>query len=108
MCGRDRIVTSTWTRPEVIMTELFEPGGAAQESEADPATRPAIANKQALHFMLGTQRMILEEIAFAAVAMLDRVRTETQLFGEFAAKLARSHSVRDWSAMGRECGQQQL
>jgi len=90
------------------MTELFEPEGAAPESEADPATRPAVTNKQALHFMLGAQRLILEETAFTAVAMLDRVRTETQLFGEFAAKLARSHSFRDWNAIGRECGQHQL
>ena len=88
--------------------EHSKPMGAAQVSVMDPATRWTAANKQALHFMLGAQRMILEEMAFTAVAMLDRVRTETHLFGEFASKLAGSHSVRDWSAMGNECGQHQL
>ena len=96
------------------MTELFEPEAAAPgaeaapEAEAAPAMRPAVANRQALHFMLGAQRMIFEEIVFTAVAMLDRARTETQLLGEFAAKLAQSHSVRDWNVMSRECGQHQL
>ena len=59
-------------------------------------------------FRLGAQRTMFEEMAFTAAAMLDRLRTETHLFGEFAAKLAKSHSVRDWNAMGRECSQHQL
>ena len=52
--------------------------------------------------------MILEEMVFAAYATLDRVRTETHLFGEFASKLGAAHSVQDWKAMGSECGQHQL
>ena len=88
--------------------ELSEPKGAAQEPAADTATRWDDANNKARHFMLGAQRIIFEEMAFAAHAMLDRVRTETHLFGEFASKLAGSHSVQDWNAMGRECGQHQL
>jgi hypothetical protein len=52
--------------------------------------------------------MILEEMAFAACATLDRVRTETHLFGEFASRLGTAHSVQDWKAMGSECGQHQL
>jgi hypothetical protein len=90
------------------MMELSEPRGAAHASAADPTARWDNANKQALHFILGAQRMILEEMAFTAVAMLDRTRTETQLFGEFASKLAESHSVRNWKALGKECGQHQL
>ena len=81
---------------------------AAQEPAADTALRGAHANKQALHLMLGAQGMIFEETAFAACAMLDRVRAETHLFGEFAAKLAESHSVQDWKAMSRDCSQHQL
>jgi hypothetical protein len=77
-------------------------------SAADSAKRWDDANKRALHFMFGAQRMILEEMAFAAYATLDRVRTETHLFGEFASKLGAAHSGQDWKAMGSECGQHQL
>ena len=66
------------------------------------------AYKKALHFMLGAQRMMLEEAVFAAFTTLDRVRAETQLFGEFASKLAAAHSVLDWKAMSGECGKHQL
>ena len=74
----------------------------------DHATQWTDANKNALHFMLGAQRMMLEEAAFAAYATLDRVRTETHLFSEFASKLGTAHSVQDWKAMSSECGQHQL
>ena|ERR1700736_4392457 len=89
------------------MTELSKPTDAAQ-ALIDPATRWTAANKRALHFMLGAQRMLLEEMAFAAYATLDRVRTETHPFGEFASKLVAAHSVRDWNEMGSECSQHQL
>jgi hypothetical protein len=85
---------------EAAMPEPSEP--------IDRATQWADANKNALHFVLGAQRMILEEMAFAACATLDRVRTETYLLGEFASKLGAAHSVQDWKAMGSECGQHQL
>jgi hypothetical protein len=93
---------------EVIMPELAETKAVEPEQRADRATQSADSNRQTLHFMIGAQRMMLEEMAFATDAMLDRMRTETHLFGEFAAKLAESHSVRDWNAMARECGKHQL
>ena len=74
----------------------------------DRATQWTDANKQAMHFMLGVQQMMLGEAVFAVYATLDRVRSETHLFGEFAAKLAEAHSVRDLNAMARECGTHQL
>jgi hypothetical protein len=86
------------------MTELSEATDATQAS-IDPVTA---ANKRVLHFMFGAQRMLLEEMAFAACATLDRVRTETHLFSEFASKLGAAHSVQDWKAMSSECGQHQL
>ncbi|MBN8990474.1 MAG: hypothetical protein J0H42_19680 [Rhizobiales bacterium] len=82
------------------MPELSEP--------VDRATQWADANRKALHFMLGAQRMMLEEAAFTACTMLDRARSESHLFGEFAAKFAEAHSVRDLNAMARECGKHQL
>jgi hypothetical protein len=90
------------------MPEFAESKAVEREHPADNAPRQADPNKQVLHFMLGAQRIMLEEMAFAADAMLDRVRIETHLFAEFAAKLAQSHSVHDLSAMGRECGKHQL
>ena len=90
------------------MPEPAELKAVEQEQPADRATQLADANKQARNFMFGAQRMMLEEMAFAADAMLDRVRTETHLWGEFSAKLAEAHSVRDWNAMARECGKHQL
>ena len=89
--------------PERAKTKAVE-----REQPADSATRQVDANKQTLHLMLGAQRMMLEEMAFAADAMLDRVRTETHLWGEFASKLASSHSVRNLNATARECGKHQL
>jgi hypothetical protein len=106
MWVRAGIVASECIKREVIMQELSEQ--AAQEPAAGAVTRPTDADRQALHFMLGAQRMIFEETVFAAYAMLDRIRTEIHLFGEFAAKRASAHSVQDWKAMGRECSQHQL
>jgi hypothetical protein len=93
---------------EVTMPELAETKAVEQEQPADSATRQVDANKQTLHLMLGAQQMMLEEMAFVACAMLDRVRTETHLWSEFASKLASSHSVRDLNAMARECSTHQL
>lgn len=90
------------------MMEHSETQGAAQESAVDTATPRTAANRKVLHFMFGAQRMLWEEMAFTAEAMLERVRTEAQLFSEFSAKLASSHSVRDWNAMASECGQHQI
>ena len=90
------------------MVELSEPMGAEPMPAADSAKRSGDAGNRALHLMFGAQRMILEEIVFASYATLDRVRTETHLFAEFASKLAAAHSVHDWTAMGRECGQHHL
>lgn len=85
---------------EIAVPDSFEP--------TDRATQLANANRQALHFLLGAQRVMLEEMAFTAYATLDRVRSETHLFGEFAARLAKAHSVHDLNAMTGECGKHQL
>jgi hypothetical protein len=93
---------------EVPMPEYSEQKTMEQEQRADSVAQSVDPKKQMLHFMLGAQRMMLEEAAFTAVAMLDRVRTETHLAGELAARLAEAHSVRDLNAMGKECGKHQL
>jgi hypothetical protein len=83
-------------------------GVTAEQSEGDSMARVGEANKQTLDFMLGTQRVFLEELAFQANEMLDRTRTETHLFAEFISKLAGSHSVKDLGTMCKECSKHQL
>jgi hypothetical protein len=76
---------------EATMPEFVETKALEREQPADGATRQVDANKPLLHFMFGAQRIMLEAMAFAADAMLDRVRPESHLWGEFAAKLASAH-----------------
>jgi hypothetical protein len=77
-------------------------------SATDAAARFANANKNALEFMFGAQKMLLEEIVFAGDEMFDRARTETHLLSEFVSKVAESHSVRDLRAMFEECSRHQI
>jgi hypothetical protein len=94
---------------EVIMTELAEQSAAiVEQSAVDASTRLTKVNKNALDFMCGAQKAILEEMVFAGNEMLDRTRTETHLFSEFVSKMAESHSVKDWKTMYEECGQHQI
>ena len=91
------------------MTALPDPATAIVEpSAADAATRITKAHKQALDFMFGAQKVIVEEMVFAGNEMLDRARTETHLLSEFVSKVAGSHSVKDLKTMWQECGQHQI
>ena len=65
-------------------------------------------NQSALEFTLGAQRIMLEELVFLGDEMLERTRTEMQLFTEFVTKMAGAHSVKDVRALCQECGQHQL
>src|SRR5258708_23284038 len=87
------------------MTALPEPATAiVEQSAADTATRITKAHMQALDFMFGAQKMILEEIVYAGNEMLDRARIETRLLSEFVSKVAGSHSVKDLKTMSQKCG----
>ena len=94
------------------MLELSEPATAVAEPSAFdpalPATRVTQANKRALDFMTGAQKLMLEEMVFASSEMLDRARTEMHLLSEFVSKMAGSHSVKDLKTMYEECGQHQI
>ena len=94
------------------MMELSEARAAiAEQSAADTAaatTRLTKANKHTLDFMMGAQKILLEEMVFASNEMLERARTETHLFSEFVSKMAGSHSVKDLKTMGKECAQHQI
>ena len=91
------------------MTELSEQNAAiVQQSMSDTTAQLTKANKNALHFLMGAQRAILEEMVFAGNEMLERTQTETHLLSEFISKMAGSHSVNDLKTKYRECGQHQI
>jgi hypothetical protein len=96
-------------KPEDTMLEFYEPGAAIIEnSVANVVARATKANKSALDFLFGAQKVMLEEIAFISNEMFDRTRTEMHLFSEIASKVAGAHSVQDMKAMCEECGQHQI
>jgi hypothetical protein len=91
------------------MGELSEQGAAiVEQATADAATQLTKANKRALDFMMGAQKVLLEEMVFAGNEMLERSRTEMHLFSEFISKMAGSHSVKDLKTMGEECARHQI
>jgi hypothetical protein len=94
---------------EVVMPELSELLNPVIEPlAADAAARLTKANKNALDFMMGAQKVMVEEMVFASNEMVERARTETHLLSEFISKMAGSHSVRDLKTMGQECAQHQI
>jgi hypothetical protein len=91
------------------MLEFYEPGAAIiGESVANTVARLTKTNRNALEFMFGAQKALLDELMFAGSEMFDRTRTEMHLLSEFASKLAGSHSVEGLKTMGMECAQHQI
>ena len=91
------------------MLEFYEPGAAIiEDSIANAVARAKKANKCSLDFTLDAQKVALEEMIFAGNEFLDRLRVETQLFGEFSSKMAGAHSVKNLETMYEECSQHQI
>lgn len=91
------------------MAKLLErtaPG--SPQSTVNGEAEASELNQSALEFTLGAQRMMLEELAFFGDEMLERTRTEMQLFTEFVTKMAGAHSLKDVRTTCQECGQHQL
>jgi hypothetical protein len=91
------------------MLEFYEPGAAiVEESVTNTVARLTKTNRNAVDFMFGAQKALLDEMVFAGNEMFDRTRTEMHLFSEFVSKMAGSHSVKDLKTMGVECAQHQI
>jgi hypothetical protein len=91
------------------MLEFYEPGAAIiEESVANTVARLTKTNRNALDFMFGAQKVLLDEMVFAGNEMFDRTRTEMHLLSEFASKVVGSHSVEGLKTMGMECAQHQI
>jgi hypothetical protein len=91
------------------MTELSEArAGTAEQAAAAATASLAEADRRAVHFLFGAQRLMLDELVFVSDEMLDRARTEAHLFTEFVAKMAEAHSVNNIRTMWEECGRHQI
>jgi hypothetical protein len=91
------------------MLEFYEPGAAIiEDSIAKTVERTRNTNKRVVDLMFGVQKAMLEELIFVGTEVLDRARSETQLFSEFSSKMAASHSVKDLRTMYEECGRHQI
>jgi hypothetical protein len=91
------------------MAQLSEraASGSCQPGENAEAEATKL-NQSALEFMLGAQKMMLEELVFFGDEVLERTRIEMQIFNEFVTKMAGAHSVRDVRTMYQQCGEHQL
>jgi hypothetical protein len=89
------------------MTELSH-AEVADRSATDVVGNAAPVDGRVMNVVFGAQRLMLDELVFVSNEMLDRTRTETHLFTEFASKLAQAHSVNNIRAMWEECGRHQV
>ena len=92
------------------MTEHSETVAATRGehvSFANPA-RGTSANERAAAFVVGTQKLVLEELIFAGTAFVERLQSEIHLCSEFVSKAAGAHSVKDIGTMYEECSKHQL
>jgi hypothetical protein len=90
------------------MTDISGQSAAIGEEIETASKRFTAANKTALDFVMGAQKLMLEEMVFTGNEVLDRARTETHLFTEFVSKLAGAHSVQNMKTLFEECGQHQI
>ena len=92
------------------MPEHSEKVAATAEEQAttEAQTRIANANERAASFLVGAQKLMLEEFVFASNALVERAQTEVHLLSELASKMAGAHSVKDVRTMYEECGKHQL
>ena len=75
---------------------------------SDISLRLAQSNKHIIDFLLGAQKLFLEEAVFASNEFMDRAQTETHLLTEFISKMAEAHSVSGIRTMLEECSKHQI
>src|SRR5690348_9130625 len=90
------------------MAELSDVNMLTEQAATDATGRIARTNMNALNFLFGAQRLLLEELVFAGNELFERTRTEMHLFTELVSKLAGVHSVKGIREMAQECGQHQI
>jgi hypothetical protein len=91
------------------MTAFPEHGDATPERPpvGGPGEASAVS-RRAFQLMCGAQKMLFDEMIFAASEMFERTVTETRLFTEFVSKVSGAHSVAGFRELGEECSQHQI
>jgi hypothetical protein len=91
------------------MTELSKVRAeTAEQGVVDATENLAKTSRRTMDFLFGAQRLVLDELLFAANELLDRAKTETHLFSEFASRMAEAHSVKNIRTLWEECGRHQI
>jgi len=83
-------------------------GAVAEQALAEAQQRLPTANERAAAFVVGAQKLVLEELIFAGTAFVERLQSEIHLCSEFVSKAAGAHSVKDIGTMYEECSKHQL
>jgi hypothetical protein len=107
---RNRIVAMKLSQ-EVIMTmpESSETNKiVVEQSAGEVAIRIDKAGKRAANFIIGAQKLMLEESMFVGKDMLERAQTETNLFSEFISETAGAHCIKDIRTMYKKCAKHQI
>ena len=81
---------------------------AVEQATAEAVQRVPTANERAAALVVGTQKLVLEELIFAGTAFVERVQTEVHLCSELVSKMAGAHSIKDIRSMYEECSKHQL
>jgi hypothetical protein len=90
------------------MAGLSEMRTMTEQATADATAQVAKANVDAVNFLFGAQRLLLDELVFASNELVQRLRTEMHLFTELVSKMAGAHSVKGVREMAEECCQHQI
>lgn len=90
------------------MPEHSEAVAVTAVEQAPAETPKQVANERAAAFVVGAQKMMLEELIFAGTSFVERAQTEMHLCSEFASKMAGAHSMKDIGTMYEECSKHQL
>ncbi|WP_249147776.1 hypothetical protein [Bradyrhizobium sp. AUGA SZCCT0177] len=81
---------------------------AVEKAPTETQTQVATANERAATFVVGAQKLMLEELIFAGTSFVERAQTEMHLCSEFVSKVAGAHSIKDIGGMYEECSKHQL
>lgn len=81
---------------------------AVEQAPAESPKQVTKVNERVAAFVVGAQKMMLEELIFAGTSFVERAQTEMHLCSEFVSKLAGAHSIEGIGAMYEECSKHQL
>lgn len=81
---------------------------AVEQAPAEAQQQAPTADERVASFVVGAQKLVLEELIFAGTAFAERAQTEMHLCSELVSKMAGAHSIKDIGTMYEECSKHQL